>query len=122
MQATPSKSEFNHLAEKHNIIPVYLDLPVDLETPVSMYYKIVGDAPGFMLESAETSKSFGRYSFIGAEPFLTIQAKRDGLVLTAPDGPEQLKKAPLSALQEILNRFSFPGLPDLPPFSGGAVG
>lgn len=123
MQAFPGKAEYRQLAEKHNMVPVYIELPVDLETPVSLYYKLVGDAPGFMLESAETSKNFGRYSFIGVEPFLTLQAYRDGLhVVDAMNQKRIIKKAPLAALQEILDRFSFPNLPDLPPFSGGAVG
>ena len=123
MQLFPVETEYRQLAKKHNMIPVYAELAVDLETPVSLYYKLVGDAPGFMLESAETSKNFGRYSFIGAEPFLTLRAYRDGLQVIPADGGETaIKKAPLSALQEILDRFSFPELPDLPPFSGGAVG
>ena len=122
MQPTPSKAEFLRLAAEHSLIPVYVDLPVDLETPVSLYYKIVGDEPGFMLESAETSKNFGRYSFIGVEPFLVVEAHKNGLELKSDAGCESIKKAPLKALQDILNRFSFADLPGLPPFSGGAVG
>ncbi len=122
MQLTPSKADFLRLAAKYSLIPVYADLPVDLETPVSLYYKIVGDEPGFMLESAETSKNFGRYSFIGVEPFLMIEAHKEGLELKSSAGTESIKKAPMKALQDILNRFSFADLPGLPPFSGGAVG
>ncbi|HWR31321.1 MAG TPA: anthranilate synthase component I [Negativicutes bacterium] len=122
MQLSPNKADFLQLAEKHSLIPVYTDLPVDLETPVSLYYKIVGDEPGFMLESAETSKNFGRYSFIGVEPFLMIEAHKAGLELKSAAGTESIKKPPLKALQDILNRFSFADLPGLPPFSGGAVG
>ena len=61
MRLYPDKETFLLLAASHTIVPVFADLSVDLETPVSLYYKIVGDAPGFMLESAETSKNFGRY-------------------------------------------------------------
>ena len=81
MHLTPNKTDFQRLAETHSLIPVFADLSVDLETPVSLYFKIVGDAPGFMLESAETSKNFGRYSFIGVEPFLVIEAYKEGLNL-----------------------------------------
>ena len=122
MQLTPNKTDFLRLAAEHSLIPVHVDLPVDLETPVSLYYKIVGDEPGFMLESAETSKNFGRYSFIGVDPFLVIEAHKSGLELKSAAGCESIKKAPLKALQDILNRFSFADLPGLPPFSGGAVG
>ena len=122
MRLFPEPKEFLRLAETHAIVPVFADLSVDLETPVSLYYKIVGDAPGFILESAETSKSFGRYSFIGVEPFMMIEANKQGLTVTDAAGTEKINTAPLQALQTILNRFSFPDLPGLPPFSGGAVG
>lgn len=122
MKVAPSLAEFLLLGKEYNLIPVFTDLSVDLDTPVSVYTKIAGDNSGFILESADTSKAFGRYSFIGAEPFLTIAGKskktevRRGQELTLIDAP------PLSALQEILGQFSFPNLPGLPPFSGGAVG
>ncbi len=122
MQLTPSKADFFRLAADHTLIPVFVDLPVDLETPVSLYYKIVGDEPGFMLESAETSKSFGRYSFIGVDPFLMLEAYRDGLTVKTASGVKTIKQAPLKALQSLLSQFSFADLPGLPPFSGGAVG
>jgi len=122
MKLFPDQQQFLQLARKHSLIPVYCDLAIDLETPVSLYYKIVGDKPGFMLESADTSKNFGRYSFIGAEPFLTIKAHKQGLELIGDNGAESVRQEPLQALQALLNRFSFADIPGLPPFSGGAVG
>jgi anthranilate synthase component I len=122
MQTTPDKAAFRELAIRHNMIPVYAELPIDLETPVSLYYKLVGDAPGFMLESADTSKNFGRYSFIGVDPFLTIRAQRQGLLVQSESERTTIRQAPLAALQSILNRFSLAELPELPPFSGGVVG
>jgi anthranilate synthase component 1 len=122
MRVQPDKEDFRRLAASHNIVPVYADLAVDLETPVSLYYKIVGDTPGFMLESAETSKNFGRYSFIGVEPFLTVVAQADCLQLTGPNKSESIKHEPLAALQSILSQYQCADLPGLPPFSGGAVG
>ena len=122
MRLYPDKENFLRLAASHNIVPVYADLAVDLETPVSLYYKIVGDAPGFMLESAETSKNFGRYSFIGVEPFLTVVAQAGGLQLSGPNKSESIKHEPLAALQSILSQYRCADLPGLPPFSGGAVG
>ncbi|MDR3588290.1 MAG: chorismate-binding protein [Negativicutes bacterium] len=122
MNLSVSREEFCRLARDHNIIPVYADLAVDLETPVSLFYKVVGDKPGFMLESAETSKTFGRYSFIGTDPFLTVAARRDGLEVAGAGGRRRVEGAPLAALQTVLSRFTFPELEQLPPFSGGAVG
>ena len=36
----PSEKEFLKLSKKGNLIPVYREIVGDLETPVSMYYKI----------------------------------------------------------------------------------
>ena len=123
MQLFPVETEYHRLAETHSFVPVYTELAADLETPVSLYYKLVGDAPGFRLESAATSKNFGRYSFIGANPFLTLRAYSGGLQIHDAAGDiTTVNKPPLAALQEVLDQFSFPDLSDLPPFSGGAVG
>jgi len=122
MEIIPSLADFSDLAKEHNLIPIFTDLSVDLDTPVSIYSKITGDNPGFILESADTSKAFGRYSFIGADPFITVFGRskktevRKGQDVTTIDAP------PLVALQRILGQFSFPNIPELPPFSGGAVG
>jgi len=122
MNLTPSKSDFLTLCANHTLVPIFADLAVDLETPVSLYYKLAGNNPGFMLESAETSKNFGRYSFLGIDPFLIIEAYRDKLELKTAKGSKSILQPPLTALQELLNQFSFADLPGLPPFGGGAVG
>jgi len=122
MRLFPDKAEFGRLAEKYNMIPVYTELPADLETPVSLYYKLVGDAPGFMLESAETSKTIGRFSFIGTDPFLTITAYPKSAEVVTDGQSKTVQGAPLKVLQQILDGFTVPEMRQLPPFSGGAVG
>ncbi len=122
MNLSPGREEFCRLAADHNIIPVTADLAADLETPVSLYYKIVGDDPGFMLESAETGKNFGRYSFIGADPLVTLRLYAGRTELFRAGISESLAGPPLMNLQKLLDSYSCPDLPGLPPFSGGAVG
>jgi anthranilate synthase component 1 len=34
-----------------NLLPVMRELPADLETPVSVYLKLAGGGPSFLLES-----------------------------------------------------------------------
>ena len=41
----------------------YRELPADLETPVSVYLKLSGNGPSFLLESVEKAEQVGRYSF-----------------------------------------------------------
>lgn len=122
MKLSPDAGEFRRLAAENTVIPVWTDLAADLDTPVSVYNKIVGAAAGFMLESAETSKTIGRYSFIGADPLLALTARRDYTEATDAAGVRRLAGPPLTVLQQVLDKFTCPGLPGLPPFSGGAVG
>jgi anthranilate synthase component 1 len=122
VKIVPSQTEFVQLGKKYNLIPVYTELSVDLDTPVSIYSKITGNDPGFMLESADTSKAFGRYSFIGAEPFITVVGRSKQSEVKTSQETLQINEPPLIAMQQVLERFSFPHMPGLPPFSGGAVG
>jgi anthranilate synthase component 1 len=122
VKIVPSQIEFCQLAKEHNLIPVYIDLSVDLDTPVSIYSKLTGNDPGFILESADNSKAFGRYSFIGAEPFVTVVGKSKQSEVKTEKETIQINEPPLIALQQVLGRFSFPDIAGLPPFSGGAVG
>src|SRR5512133_2757472 len=45
--------------------PVVRELPADLETPVSVYLKLSGQGPSFLLESITGGEQLARYSFIG---------------------------------------------------------
>ena len=47
----PSREEFHALAADHTVVPVWMEVLGDLETPVSAYAKLVGDGTGFLLES-----------------------------------------------------------------------
>ena len=40
-------------------MPVWTELLADLETPVAAYVKLVGDGPGFLLESVEHGRALG---------------------------------------------------------------
>ena len=65
------------------------ELWVDTETPISLYEKLAADqAMSFLLESAEGGETFGRYSFIGLDPILSIRA-RDGRVVVTGEVPDE---------------------------------
>ncbi|MBJ6765510.1 anthranilate synthase component I family protein [Myxococcaceae bacterium JPH2] len=71
----------------------------------------------FLLESTRVSEE-GRYSFLGARPFLRFTAKGARCHI---DGVEQ-PGSPLDVLGALLRRWSAPRLPGMPLFCGGAVG
>ena len=46
----------------------------DLTTPVAAFLRVVGDGPGFLLESVEHER-WSRWSFVGRDPLATIVAR-----------------------------------------------
>jgi anthranilate synthase component 1 len=119
----PSLSEVKELAGQGNLVPVYRELPADLETPVSVYLKLRGSGPSFLLESVEGGEQVGRYSFLGVNPALVLTA-RNGRISVGRNGEQELVEArdPLEAVKQVLSRYRIVRVPGLPRFVGGAVG
>jgi len=64
----PTVDEVKILAKKGNLVPIWRQIQADLETPVSVYLKLRGKGPSFLLESVEKGEQLGRYSFLGVKP------------------------------------------------------
>ncbi len=118
----PDRDTFVDLARSHGVVPVWREVLADLETPLSVYAKLAGDGPSFLLESAEHGERWGRYSFVGFDPFLTLHG-RDGEVTWVGEPPAEVAGAtgPLDALARATEALHAPALLDL-PLHGGAVG
>src|SRR6266849_8470489 len=107
----PTLEEVKKLQSQGNVIPVYKSVIADFLTPVSAFLKLEKDRSyAFLLESIEGGERIARYSFLGGDPFL-IKRYRDG---QPPDFMENLRST--------MARFKSVKLPNLPPFTGGAVG
>ena len=86
----PTLSEVRGLAGQGNLLPVWRELPADLETPVSVYLKLRGEGPSFLLESVEKGEQVGRYSFLGIEPTKLLTASNGRISLWEKDTPHPL--------------------------------
>lgn len=75
----------------------------------------------FFLDSALPQAKLGRYSFIGANPFLVFQSKNQGVQIIEGGKPLDLTGKPLDVLREYLQRYQVINPTSL-PFVGGAVG
>ena len=120
----PSRERFEELAEVGNVVPVFVDLVADDQTPASAFQKLDEGGYSFLFESAEQTEQSGRYSFLGFSPRLTIRSD-DGSISVEENGRVEKTEAggdPLSSLERIMSRFRFVAEPDLPRFAGGAVG
>ncbi len=122
----PTLDEFEQLAEQGNLIPVYQELPADLETPVSVFLKLRGGGPAFLLESVERGEQVGRYSFLAADPQRRLVGYDDH-VLIQNNGDVETQtledhQDPLTLVEAFLNQYHLVETPGLPRFVGGAVG
>jgi anthranilate synthase component 1 len=119
----PSPREFARLARRHNLIPLVREVLGDLETPVSAFRKLRGDAESFLLESVEGGETWGRYSLLGAQPAGRFTARGDRVTIRWQGRTRTLRtKDPLAALAAWLQGFQPAQTPGLPRFFGGAVG
>jgi anthranilate synthase component 1 len=123
MKFHPSREEFHAFAADYTVVPVWTELLADLETPVAAYLKLVGDGPGFLLESVEGGERWARFSFVGRNPSATL-ILRDGVVevdgalaTSVPTG-----EGMLAALESLLGSYTSPAFDDLPPLHGGIMG
>jgi len=119
----PTRDEFRALAREHTVVPVWREVLADLTTPVSAFLRIVGDEPGFLLESVEHGERWGRWSFIGRRPAATFVA-RDGHVEVdaTVDSSIRLDAGILAALEDVLRVYKAPALEELPPLHSGVLG
>ena len=121
--ARPSLAEFRELAREYTVVPVWREVLADLETPVSAYLKLVGDGDGFLLESVEHGQHWGRFSFIGRDPVVTLIAHGSQVTAVGDLPPEvPTDSGALAALEALLARYRAPQFEELPPFHGGVVG
>jgi anthranilate synthase component 1 len=119
----PEFESFQQLAAGGDLVPVYRQLVSDTLTPVSAYCRIQQGACAFLFESVIGGERIGRYSFLGADPFLEINAYGRQIEIVSASGSEKREVAdPLRELELVLANYRAVHLPKLPRFCGGAVG
>jgi len=123
-QTWPTAAEFTDLARTRRVIPVVRRVLADDLTPVGVYRRLAaGQGGSFILESAETSGRWHRWSFVGvrASATLTAQGAQATWLGTPPVSVPQ-QGAPLDVLRGTLQALHTERLPGLPPLTGGLVG
>ena len=120
----PGFEAFSERAQHGNLVPVWVELAADYETPLSAFRQIHDGRYGFLLESAELTQHSGRYSLLGSEPRLVFTARGREIEIEDRNGTRRFTAEgdPLAELEKIMADFR-PALPaPLPVFHGGAVG
>jgi anthranilate synthase component I len=117
--------EFKSLAAQgFNRIPLTSEAFADLETPLSLYLKLVGSqSHGCLLESVVGGERFGRYSFIGLPARTWLRATGSlSEVLTEGAVVERHEGNPLEFIAAYQQRLRPAISGGLPRFCGGLAG
>lgn len=123
MPYAPDFSTFERLAAEFQLVPVYRRLLSDALTPVTAFHKIDNGRGACLFESVIGGEKVGRYSFLAADPFFQISAK--GSEISVSNGALAETFAcddPIEELRQRLHAVRAAHLPELPPFTGGAIG
>lgn len=124
----PDLNQFRELAQTADLVPVVREFAADLETPVSVYVKLMEQSrPSFLLESVVRGEHFGRYSFVGLNPKAVVSLR--GKTVTTTDYQGETTSLELADDEDILDilrqhvgSVNAAPIEGLPRFIGGAVG
>ena len=120
---SPSRDEFKSFAAQHRALPVWRELVADLTTPVAAFARVVGDEPGFLLESVDNGERWSRFSFVGRRPIATLTSHGQTVTLDGELPVElPLDQGMLVALEALLDQITAPSIEGLPPLHSGLVG
>ncbi len=124
----PDVETFRTLARSGAAVPLVREVLADLDTALSIFLKVDDGRHSFLFESNEGGEHWGRYSFIGIGARALFRAHGGKVEIARGDRVRNVALAadhgddPLDHLRGLLAELAPAKLPDLPRFSGGAVG
>ena len=119
----PSFDRVKAIAPGYDIVPVYMEILSDVRTPISVLKALKQvNSHTYLLESADNSNHWGRYSFLGYDPKIELFCKNHQM--TIKDGTTRTFECsnPAGEIRNILSQYKSPRLEELPTFTGGFVG
>ena len=119
----PELNELMALKDFCSVIPVSRELLSDVKTPIEVLKNLRAKSKKcYLLESVEGGEKWGRYSFLGYDPRLSVCLK-DGVVTVRSGETKSIQtEDPNTVLRRIIAEYKAPRLKNLPPFTGGFVG
>lgn len=121
----PSLSQAQELMKQDDYqrIPIKMELFSDAITPVMAIRRLKQVSHHcFLLESAEQSRRWGRYTFLGYDPTVEITCQNGETKIVSDMVFTEKTEHPGVLIRKILKENKAPALPEMPPFSGGLVG
>lgn len=125
MKMNLTLEECKKLAAKgdYDVIPVSTEMLADMYTPMEvlrMLKKVSSHV--FLLESADSEKRWGRYSFLGYDPLLEITCYNGTVRVKTPLTTQTTQGDIRRCIRDIIDENRSPRLGSLPSFTGGLVG
>jgi anthranilate synthase component 1 len=119
----PDYKNFRRLARDSTLIPVVKSVTADLQTPVSAFLAVAGkEARAFLLESVEGGEKIGRYTFLGARPYMVVTAGDRQITIERGRERRHCAGSIFDVLSQLLQQHRPAHVEGLPPFTSGAVG
>ncbi len=119
----PDYKEFSRLAREATLVPVVKSVMADLLTPVSAFLAISrGEKQAFLLESIERGEQIGRYTFLGARPYMQLRTRAEEAVIEKGKKREVRQGSVFQIAKELLQQHRPAVVSGMPPFTAGAVG
>lgn len=125
LEISPKSFEaFLSETEKGDVVPVIGSVLADLHTPTGAFLRVCADAEkAFLFESIEGGERLARYSFLAANPFMTVRARNSEIEIEKNDTVETLRETALfDFLREYFGKNKLAQRVNLPPLCGGAIG
>jgi anthranilate synthase component 1 len=119
----PDYKEFARLATQATLVPVVKSVVADLLTPVSAFLALArGEESAFLLESAERGEQIGRYTFLGARPYMKLRSRGGEVTIERGKTRQQHEGNTFEVAKQLLQQHQPALVAGLPPFTAGAVG
>ena len=81
--------EYLQLSPGQDYVPLYAKIMGDGLTPVMVYQKLQSSSPySYLLESVQQNEKLGRFSLVGADPWLTFSSQGRNLRISDEEGKE----------------------------------
>lgn len=107
----------------YSIVPIAAEILSDMLTPIKVMTRLKEASHHcFMLESVDSAKKWGRYTFLGYEPSMEITCTDGKLRIKNGDVKQFENVNPREYIKKILREYKSPHCSNLPTFTGGLVG
>src|ERR1700739_4166394 len=110
----PELPEFLRLAKTASLAPVVTSGSADLLTPVSAFLNVAAKEPhAFLLESVEGGEKVGRYTFLGARPYMILRARGRKITIERNGKKTQMEGSVFKILDGLLREHTPAHVPGL---------